>query len=156
MPVEVIRIHEATWDAAHARRRSEWRTLILDVPASSLWPERAIAIMRLSFDDDGLQIDLYETPGNAPERVFVARAALVSVMTEYLSVIQRLEEDDLTMARAEALDMAKRVVHDDAARTLSTAIPTLGGSFEGHRKLFSLIVALASDTTKTPSAHRHL
>lgn len=155
MPVDIIRIDETTWGRASATRRREWRSLILDIEGKELWPERSCAKMIVQLGEDALEIRLYDGPAE-PVEVTIAREPLESVLDEYLSVIDRLEEDGLTGARAEALDMAKRVVHDDAARKLAKLLPDLARTHECHRRFFSLVVSLAVDTSQKASAHRHL
>ncbi|NUP06070.1 MAG: hypothetical protein HOW73_08430 [Polyangiaceae bacterium] len=155
MPVEVIVVDESLWERANEARRREWRLLILDIPASELWPNRSCSKMVVHFDDADLEIRLH-IGGEAPEIITVPRATLQSLLDEYISVIHRLEEDGLHAARAEALDMAKRVVHDDGARKLAAAIPELGKTHDLRRKVFSFVVSLAVDTSKMAGAHRHL
>jgi hypothetical protein len=51
--------------------------------------------------------------------------------------------------------MAKKVVHDKAARLLGEELAALAGEHEGYRRLFSLVVSLFVDTTRLPLTHRH-
>lgn len=155
MPAEEIRIDDALWQSANQVRRREWRTLLADVPIAELWPDRACRTVVVRCDDAGFGFALYMVDGSA-QRLELPRSEIDAVLTEYLGVISRLEDDGLNAARAEALDMAKRVVHDDAARKLGASIPHIGAGLRACRKLFSLLVSLAADTTKLSAAHRHL
>ena len=85
----------------------------------------------------------------------IPRNRIDDELTEYLAVIDRLEDENLTLARAEALDMAKRVVHDAAAKKLGELVPDLGPGLEEKRRFFSLAVSLFVDTTGKKAAHRH-
>lgn len=155
MPAEEIRIDDVLWESANQARRREWRTLLADVPVAELWPDRACRTVVIRCDEASFGFALYLKDGSA-ERLELPRAEIEAVLSEYLGVIARLEDDGLNAARAEALDMAKRVVHDDAARKIGAAIPHLGAGLRPCRKLFSLMVSLAADTTKLSAAHRHL
>lgn len=156
MPVDVIRIDEAVWGRAHEARRLEWRSLILEIPVAEIWPDRTCQKMIVRWDEDGdLQMTLL-SGGSEPEVFEVQRASLQTLLDEYLSVIHRLQEDGIHSARAEALDMAKRVVHDDGARKLGSALPDLARTHEVRRKVFSFVVSLAVDTSRLASAHRHI
>ena len=155
MPVEEIRIHEALWEKAHRARRSEWQSLILEIPGPEVWPARTCSRMIVRWDDESdLVFTLLEE--GQPTVYEVPRPSMQSLLDEYLSVIHRLQEDGLHAARAEALDMAKRVVHDDGARKLGAALPELSKSHAVRRKVFSLAVSLAVDTSRLAAAHRHL
>jgi len=153
MPVESVRIHEATWAKSPKARRLEWRALLADLPLPDLWPGRSVESMVVACDSDALLLDL--STGGESQQIRVARGDFDLILSEYLGVIARLEEDGIPMARAEALDMAKRVVHDDAARRLGALIPELGTTHDARRKFFSLVVSLAVDTSKMGAAHRH-
>lgn len=155
MPTEEIRIDDALWGTANQARRREWQTLLADVPIAELWPDHTCRTVVVRCDETTFGFALYMVDGTA-ERLELPRSEIEAVLTEYLGVISRLEDDGLTATRAEALDMAKRVVHDDAARKLGASIPHIGAGLRPCRKLFSLLVSLAADTTKLSAAHRHL
>jgi uncharacterized protein (UPF0262 family) len=93
--------------------------------------------------------------GEDPLRV-LRRESLTPIVKEYLGVIELLDDESIPMARAEALDMAKRVVHDKGASLLGELLAGLTPDHERRRRLFSLLVALSSDTTTKRMAHRHL
>lgn len=155
MAIDTIQIEGPLWERAAKRRRVEWRSLLDDLlgAAHPPWPARDGAVT-LGCDDLVLRFAFTASSGEHA-RVEVLRAELSAFLTEYLGVIDRLGEDGLSMARVEALDMAKRVVHDEAARRLGVLIPDLSEHLETRRRAFSVLVAIVVDTTARPGAHRH-
>lgn len=148
VPITEVRIDEETWSKATPLRRQEWRTLIgdlvdegLDGPHAQMTLHAHDRSVRLHFED-GTVIHLDE-PLLGPH------------MSEYLGIIRKMVEEDMPAMRLEALDMAKKVVHDHAAKALRAHAPALGDKHEAFRRLFSLVVALCEDTTTLPAAHRH-
>ncbi len=153
MPIGSIRIDERLWEAAVDVRRREWRTLIADVLGGDLpFPQREDASVTLHLDDHRLRLS-FEPSAAALE---LARSEIAALIDEYRGVIDRLGDEGITVARMEALDMAKKVVHDEGARKIGALLPDLSPHHETRRRFFSLVVSLAVDTTGRRWAHRHL
>lgn len=149
-----LRIDEALWDSASSTRRAEWRTLLAELAMRGpVFEDAAIEEACFGFDGEHFYVRLVRAP--APESIALPRTGLVALLNEYVEVIQRLDDDGLPMARLEALDMAKKVVHDEGAKAVGQLVPPLSSEHETRRRLFTLLVALYVDTTKHPSAHRH-
>ncbi len=152
-----VRIDDAVWDAAEQARRHDWRVSIADlVEAGGLGKDGDAllhitpaqnAILLATFDEHGLPRDLLE----------VNHAALREHIEEYLAIIRRIESGETNDSSSvmHTLDMAKKVVHDDGAKTLAEALPNLARDHEGYRRLFSLILSLVVDVTKLPGAKAH-
>jgi uncharacterized protein (UPF0262 family) len=148
-----IRIEEELWSKGHDLRRREWRVLIDDLSRDdSIWPAKRGQTLVLGVDDAAIRLRFVDETG-AGEAFEVPRAALSRELSEYLAVMDRLADDGMNSARAEALDMAKRVVHDAAARKLGDLLPGTSSSLETRRRLFTLIVSLVADTTGKPRGH---
>lgn len=156
MPVRTIRVDPHLERAVTSARWREWEQLASELSAD-LPPEQAL------FDDlpeDELVLGVEDERftlrvlGEEPRRV-AGREALAPIMREYLGVIELLEDESMPMARAEVLDMAKRVVHDKGAATIGDLLPGFTTDHERRRRLFSLLVALSSNTTMKRLAHRH-
>jgi hypothetical protein len=144
-----IRIHEDVWNNGSELQRAEWRTLIVDlIDEGSLFPGKAemlevsIGIRHVSVVSLRVTRTLW-----SPELDGHAR--------EYLRTIRQLMEESPHSSRFEALDMDKKVVHDQAARALAALAPDVCDTHETYRRLFSLLVSLRVDTTKLPTAHGH-
>jgi uncharacterized protein (UPF0262 family) len=55
----------------------------------------------------------------------------------------------------EALDMAKKVIHDRAGRVLKRELREVGVDLDTARRLFSLLLGLKVDTTRLPGLRGH-
>jgi uncharacterized protein (UPF0262 family) len=152
MPIGSIRIEERLWTSAADVRRREWRTLITDVLGGEKpFPEHGSETLFLHLDEERLRLS-FDPPA---DEVVLARAEFAGLIDEYRGVIDRLGDEGISIARMEALDMAKKVVHDEGARKLGALVPELSPHHETRRRFFSLVVALAVDTTGRKWAHRH-
>lgn len=155
MPVRSIRIDPTLERNISGARRREWELLARDVTRdleAALFPECEADEMQLSMNDESFSL---RGVGEEKEHR-IERARLQPLVGEYLAVISMLDDEELPMQRAEVLDMAKRVVHDSAGQLLGEMLPTMTDDLERRRRLFSLLVALSTDTTKKRMAHRHL
>jgi len=151
MPIAEIRIDEALWSSASELRRQEWRTLIADLldegPIAPASTARRL-IVRMA-----AKTIVLELVGD--DEIAFAEEVLAQHFDEYLSIIRKMVEDDISAQRLEALDMAKKVVHDRAGRSIQQHAARFADGLEPFRRLFSLLVALRVDTTSLPPAHRH-
>jgi hypothetical protein len=162
MPADKVHVDERLWATASKTRRHEWRVLCEDLAKHpALLPGKTATAVVIGVDETHVEVTVLAArdaaDGPAPERETLrrARAALDAVLSEYLDVIRRLDDDGISSMRAEALDMAKKVVHDDAAKRVAALYPELAEDHEVRRRFFSLFVALAVDTTRLAHAHRH-
>lgn len=160
MTLRAVRIDEALWSAAPAPRRKEWSTLIADLLRDeNPWPARVGCTLVVGCDEDvvAFRFASREWPflEEETEAALVPRGELRPIVEEYVAVIDRMGEDDIHPMRMEALDMAKRVVHDGGARRLGELVPELAPSLQARRRLFSLLVSVLEDTSHRPWAHRH-
>lgn len=152
-----IRIDEALWSSAPHLRRLEWRTLIADLlDAEEVAPRARLMHIKMDADDVviTLELEVEDAEARRQERL-IPGSILRAHFEEYLQIVRAMIEPDVPAMRLEALDMAKKVVHDRAARALAEHAPELAADHEGYRRLYSLIVALKVDTTNLPAAHRH-
>jgi uncharacterized protein (UPF0262 family) len=149
MPVHAIRIEEGLWSSASPLRKQEWRTLTSDIVAGDpLWPSREPCTLTAGCDASHLHFVFTPGSGPAADAVALARADVAELVTEYVGVIRKLTDGDLHPAHIEALDMAKRVVHDAGGKRLGALFPDLSPSLEARRRFFSLVVSLSVDTTR--------
>jgi uncharacterized protein (UPF0262 family) len=158
MPITEVLIADHLWKRANEKRRKEWQTLIADLLAGDPpFPATAATTLIVDCDDDAVTF-LFEGDSDSDDEegeLIVPRTEIAHLLKEYLTVIDQLGDEGLHPMRAEALDMGKRVVHDDGGRTLGALLPSLSPSHDTCRRVFSIVVALAVDTTKRAWAHRH-
>jgi hypothetical protein len=146
-----LRIDDAVWELGTPLQRAEWVTLICDlldegvVSIQGATRARALTI-------DSCRIYVETEPACC---VLVWNDAMTNYAAEYIQIIRRLMDRNLHVAQVEAIDMAKKVVHDRAARGLAELAPGLADSHETYRRLFSLLVSLRENTTLLPAAHGH-
>jgi uncharacterized protein (UPF0262 family) len=158
MTIQELRLDEETWQRAHHMRRVEWRALVDDlVSHAQLGPRFDGSYLLITPDPATIVIEFLDDEGAVRETLQIALALLEPHVKEYLAIIRRLDEGagHREASWVEAVDMAKKVVHDSAAKTLATAIPELSSDHETYRRLFTLLLALVIDTTKLAHAHGH-
>lgn len=160
MPVHSIRIEERLWSSASPLRRQEWRTITTDIISGDPpWPSREPCTLIAGHDDGHLHFVFTGSTesSRSDDALAIARADIVPLVSEYADLIKKLSGGDLHADHIEALDMAKRVVHDAGARRIGALLPDLSPSFETRRRFFSLVVSLTVDTTRLgpPPAHLH-
>lgn len=147
-----IRIDDELHKSASAQRKADWSVLLGELEiAEELWITRSPASVVVGRDDSGLRLRFVSDTG--VDILTLARTEIEAELKEYLAVISRLEEEDIPMARLEALDMAKRVVHDQAAKRLAELWPDLSPSLETRRRTWSLLVSVLVDTTGRRMGH---
>ncbi len=158
MGLRDVRIDEATWARVSEARRREWRAAIEEL----LEPGRAAfrpEARRLEVDvsEQAIGLRLLDGAGEPLEQVRVPHDALADLVTEYVDIVRQIAKDDASggLARLEALDMAKKVVHDRAAGTLLSACAGFGMDHATARRLFTLLLALRVDTTRLVGVHGH-
>ena len=149
-------IDDATWSAGSTARRHEWRLAINEILTEgrfvlpeSLSEGRAIVTLaptRVHFDvraDDGRVVSHHELP----------LEQLRPLMSEYMETI--VEMSKLTTSanspRLEALDIAKRITHDEAGETVVALLGALKPDHPTARRFFTLLVTLLHDTTRLGS-----
>lgn len=155
MPVHSIRIEERIWSSASPLRKQEWRTIINDIVSGEPpWPSREPCTLVAGCDDHHVHF-VFEGSLSSRDTVALARVNVAPLVAEYAELIKQLSAGDLHAAHFEALDMAKRVVHDAGGRRMGVLLPGLSSRLETRRRFFSLVVSLAVDTTRLGPYPRH-
>ncbi len=92
---------------------------------------------------------------DAALREEIALADLEKPLREYLKICADLIDLDEGSGspRLEALDMAKRLVHDDGGRAVMRLFRALRPDHATSRRLFTLILTLHVDTTRLVRPH---
>ncbi len=87
----------------------------------------------------------------------LARNTLAHHVHEYVDVVRRLEQADSGEigASVEALDMAKKLSHDDAARAVQEHCAVLAANHCAARRLWTLLLSLRLDTTRLLGVRGH-
>ncbi|MCS6799292.1 MAG: UPF0262 family protein [Myxococcota bacterium] len=152
-------IDEETWRSVDEARRRECQLAIqelLDVGVEG-WPQRARRLC-VSVTEQGCVMSWRDADGrDVHPALVVPRDVLAPHVQAYVDVIRAMEraEEGHGSARLEALDMAKKLAHDDGARALAQCITDSALPLESCRKLFSLLFVLLVDTTRLHGHRGH-
>jgi uncharacterized protein (UPF0262 family) len=152
-----VRVDDALWDAASRLRRDDWRVSIADLVDDACLGDEDDHLLHVGLDSKAVVLAMFDAEG-APRSVLeVPRNELRPHVDEYLAVIRRMQhsEQAASSAQMHTLDMAKKVVHDQGAKTLARALPNLGRDHESYRRLFSLLLSVLIDVTALPGARAH-
>ena len=151
-------IDDATWSAGSTARRHEWRLAINEILTEGRFqlPEEltagraivTVAPTRVLFEvrgDDGRLVSQHALP----------LEVLRPLMAEYMETIVEMSKlvTSPNSPRLEALDIAKRITHDEAGETVVALLGPLKPDHGTARRLFTLFVTLLHDTTRLGSAH---
>lgn len=160
MPLIAIDLDDDTLGSATEARRAEWNLAIAELLRRHVFDFPGVADawrLRLERSEQALHVEARAESGDVLLRAAVSRDVLTQQVKEYVDVVRRMARDDgsLHPAQLEALDMGKKVIHDDAARALARALPELGADHETYRRLFTLVLSLRVDTTKLTGVYGH-
>lgn len=153
-----LRLDEKTWSHAGELRRREWAAaredLLRDGEFGAAFAARwVLAIPTTSH----LRLEALDEDGHTQNSAQIEHALLNEPVREYLAIIRRLDENAQHRDTSwfEAVDMAKKVVHDRAAAILARAVPSLSTDQATLRALFTFYFALLVDTTVLHHARGH-
>jgi uncharacterized protein (UPF0262 family) len=142
-----LRIDEATWSAGSLTRRHEWRLAIAEVvqegrfeAAEGTGPLSAL----LEVAPRRARLAVGETQHELPI------GELKPLMEEYMQICGEMSKLGVgaNSPRLEALDIAKRITHDEAGELLRNSLRGLRPDHATARRLFTLLVTLYFDTTR--------
>jgi len=149
--LEQIRIDEATWAAGSPERQHEWRLAISEVLEEGRFdgelPSPARALITIS--PGVLRVDL--TCGGAPlDSHSIPLSQLLPLVDEYINTCVEMTKIGVgsNSPRLEALDIAKRLTHDEGGELCAGVISSLRPDHATGRRLFTLLLTLLHDTTQ--------
>jgi len=160
MALADVRIDSRTWEDADEARRGEWRASIqglLSVGDGASFPEAARRL-EVAVSGQATTLTLVAESGESLGRAIVPKSALTPHVTEYVDIVRQLDRADdegFGSARLEALDMAKKLAHDEAATTLEGFCQSLGADHYTCRLLWTLLLTLRVDTTRLTGFRGH-
>ena len=158
MPLREVNIDERTWSEASENRRREWTQAIreLTTPGEAVIRDDGEAIT-ITQTQQGVELALLDGQGAPLAEVVIPHDALGDLITEYVDTVREIARADAMggLKRLEALDMAKRVTHDDAGRFLERRLRPFAIDHPTGRRLFTLLLALKVDTTRLVGVHGH-
>lgn len=106
--------------------------------------------------EQGFSLSLSDENNNVLSTENVPRAALSVHITEYVDIVRQMEQADAVgRHRIEALDMAKKLAHDEAAETLVRELASFGFTHATCRRLWTLLLSLRVDMTQLTGIRGH-
>lgn len=154
-------IDDATWSAAGRDRRREWRVALDELLGDHLFGiegEPQLRMLVSAAQASHISLDLRTADGRELVHVELPLEVLGGHLQEYLDICREMGKLGVgeNSPRLEALDIAKRIAHDEAAETIQRLCASLRPDHGTCRRLFSLIVALHFDTTRLLLPHHRL
>lgn len=160
--IEIL-VDDNTWAAGSEARRREWRLCIDEVLKEGIFSPQSSTLasasgplrLLLTVALEALIFDLRDVKGLPFARHAVGRELLHPSMREYLNICLEMSKQRLgnNSPRLEALDIAKRIVHDEAGDLVRSLLPSLNPDHGTARRIFTLLVTLVFDTTRLSMAH---
>lgn len=153
-----IRLDEATWSGASDLRRAEWRVVRDELLEDGDFSEPLGGLYLLATPStEAVVLEALDQDGFVRHTTTLPRTLLAESVREYAAIIRRLDEnaDHRDATWVEAVDMAKKVVHDRAAGVLRSHAPELSDDLPTLRRVFTFYFALVVDTTRMQHARGH-
>lgn len=149
-------IDDATWSAGSAARRHEWRLAIDEIlhEGRFVLPETEATRAIVTVTGTKVLFDVH-LDGKLTSRHELPLEQLRPLMAEYMETITEMSKLGVSTnsPRLEALDIAKRITHDEAGETVVTLLGPLKPDHATARRFFTLLVTLIYDTTKLVGPH---
>lgn len=157
-----LRLDDELWQRGSAARRLEWQgairdfietaTIDVDLGRASYGDGDATteAASRLRHATNGLLLELHR-PGDSATPLCAAaipQQRVSPMVDEYAQICAELVRPGHAPPRLEALDIAKRLVHDEAGEVLQGLLSPVRIDHQTARRLFTLIVTVLVDTTQ--------
>jgi uncharacterized protein (UPF0262 family) len=158
-----VLLDDETWESGTPERQNEWRLAIEELIEEHHFkgelPDRFRLLLSYS-PSTGLLIDARTIDGHPFARLQLPDEAMADHLREYYEVVREMTRlgggSSELSPRIEALDIAKRLAHDEAAETIARLLAPLGPDHATCRRLFTLLVTLEFDTTRLALPHhRH-
>ena len=158
MPLSEVIIDERTWSEGNEHRRREWEVAIreLTTPGEASLRDDGERL-DVTQTQQGVELALYDGGGASLAEVSIPHDKLGDLVTQYVDIVRQIARADAMggLKRLEALDMAKRLTHDDAGRFLERRCRAFELDHPTARRLFTLLLALKVDTTRLVGVHGH-
>lgn len=147
-----VLLDDATWEAADELRRAEWRSAIADLVDEHRFDIPGEGPLRLlvTHTSERTTLDLVDEGGQHVAQAGVPANLLADTVREYLDTCREMMKLGVgdNSPRLEALDIAKRIIHDEGGELVQRHCRLLRPDHATARRLFTLVVTLRHDTTR--------
>lgn len=150
-------VDDVTWGCATRARRADWLQAIADLQEDSQLevgfahpPAPQSLRAYITVGANAIRVAFHDDRGDERGRIELSRGVIAPIFREYMSLLQAISTlgETAYSPQVEALDIARRLMHNDAA---DLVIRHADGVIPDHRtarRLFTLFVLLTHDTTK--------
>ncbi len=155
MPLTDVRIDEALWQAATAERRREWRQIVHDLLADHRFGDGVPQRLTIRLVGGDTVLEAAPDAGGPSLRLTLPLGTMMPHFQGYFAICRDMSaaRPPAPAPRLEALDIAKRLSHDEAADVLLALCEPLGVDHPTCRRLFTLLLCLHFDTSTLLVAH---
>ena len=155
-----LRLDEQTWASGTPGRQAEWHLCLDEILAEGQFadgPGPDVALGQrgvVTMLPTAVELTLH-APGQDPVVSRIPVQALRPLMNEYMETIKQMARlpHGTNSPQLEALDIAKRITHDEAGDLVKSLLPSLRPSHGTARRIFTLLVTIFHDTTRIATAH---
>jgi uncharacterized protein (UPF0262 family) len=157
-----LKLDDKTWQSGTPARQAEWRLCLDEVLSEGLFAEGAgdpvVKGQRglLTILPTAVELSLSAPPDNSILVVHrIPVQSLRPLMSEYMDTIRQMARlpHGQNSPQLEALDIAKRITHDEAGELVKSLLPSLRPTLGTARRIFTLLVTVFHDTTRISVAH---
>jgi uncharacterized protein (UPF0262 family) len=156
-----LQLDDKTWAAGTPTRQAEWRLCLDEVLSEGLFadgPGEPVAKGQrglINVLPTAVEVVLRDAAGTVLNTHRIPVQSLRPLMSEYIDTIQRMARlpHGQNSPQLEALDIAKRITHDEAGELVKSMLPSLRPTHGTARRIFTLLVTVFHDTTRIAVAH---
>jgi uncharacterized protein (UPF0262 family) len=143
---------DVTWRVATRPRRAEWLQAIGELVEEGEVEAAGESPLRIyvTILPDRIDAAFHDATGAEVGRIELPRTVIAPVFREYMTLLQSIGAQGAEgySPQVEALDIARRLVHNDAADLLMRHARDVAPSHKTARRLFTLFTLMTHDTTK--------
>lgn len=146
-----VLVDDVTWRCATRPRRAEWLQAISElIEDATLTAPQAVPLRAyITVERDGIRGEFHDPSGELIGQLDLPRATIAPIFREYVTLLQGIgSQDGGYSPQIEALDIARRLIHNDAADLVIRHSVGVVPDHQSARLLFTLLVLLTHDTTK--------
>ena len=153
-----VLIDDVTWGCATRVRRAEWLQEIAELVQEShcelvcLPGDAPAASLRayVTVEPTGLRVVFHDERGDERGHIELSRGVIAPVFREYFSLLSAIATmgSGAYSPQVEALDIARRLMHNDAADLVIRHATCVVPDHRTARHLFTLFLLVTHDTTR--------